>query len=164
MLGADVRVVKSLGFLGGERENFLHARRVGNIADHLLIGAGAHLLLDFHANGFEVEAEFLENVDGDALAQLDEAEQKMLGAHEIVVEPIGFFAGKRENLLGAGCKIIHRFVTHTSKCSYLSSLSNPGAGGTAGLEMGRLTGFKRSLTISARSKSRSSADSFSECC
>ena len=30
--------------------------------------------------------------------------------------------------------------------------------------MGRLTGRKRSRTISARSKSRSSAESFSECC
>ncbi len=75
-------MIQRLGFLGAQRENFLHARRVGNVADHLLIGAGADLFLDFHADGFEVEAQFLKHIDGDALAQFDQAEQKMLGADE----------------------------------------------------------------------------------
>ena len=56
VLGADVGVVERLGLLGGEREHLLHARRVGDVADHLLVGAGADLLLDLHADGFEVEA------------------------------------------------------------------------------------------------------------
>src|SRR5256885_4420533 len=164
MLGAHVSVIESFGFFRGESQNFFDTRCIRNISDHLLIGTGADLFLDFHANGFEVEAELLQDVDGDSLAQLDQTEQQMLGPHKIVVEAVGLFASKRENLLGAGCKIIHRFVTHTSKCNHFSSLSNPAAGGARGLATGRLTGFNRSRTMSARSKSRSSADSFSECC
>ena len=38
--------------------------------------------LDLHADGFEVQAHLLEHVDGDALAQLDQAEQKMFGADD----------------------------------------------------------------------------------
>src|ERR1041385_5799570 len=125
MFGAYVRVIEGFGFLGGKSENFFDARRIRNVADHFLIGTGTHLLLDLHANRFQVETQLLKNIDGDALAELDEAEQQMLGPHKIVVEPIGLFAGKSENLLSARGKIIHRFVTHTSKCNYLSSLSNP---------------------------------------
>jgi len=47
---------------------------------------------------------------------------------------------------------------------YFSDLSNQLLADCDGREIGRLTGFNRSRTISARSKSRSSADSFSECC
>ena len=82
VLGADVGVIEGLGLLLRQGQDLLHARRVGNVADHLLIGAGADLLLDFHADGFEVEAHFLEDIDGDALAQFDQAEQKMFGADE----------------------------------------------------------------------------------
>ena len=76
MLGADVGVVERLGFLGGERQHLLHARRVGNVADHLLIGTGADLLLDFHADGLEVEADLLQDVYRHALAQLDQAQEQ----------------------------------------------------------------------------------------
>jgi hypothetical protein len=31
----------------------------------------------------------------------------MLGAHKIVIEPIRFFASQRQNLLGAGRKVVH---------------------------------------------------------
>ena len=50
---------------------------------------------------------------------------------------------------------------------YFTDLSNQllaDCGGCGGREIGRLTGFNRSRTMSARSKSRSSADSFSACC
>ena len=114
VLGADVSVIERLGLLGREREDLLHARRVGDVADHLLVGAGADLLLDLHADGFEVEAHFLEDIDGDALAQLDQAEQKMFGAEKVVVEPVGFLARQREHLLRARREIAHGFVAHTS--------------------------------------------------
>ncbi len=110
---ADVGVVERLGFLLREAEHLLDARRVGNVADHLLVGAGADLLLDLHADGFEVEAHFLEDVDGDALAQLDEAEQKMFGAEIVVVQPVGFLPCQREHLLRARREIAHRFIAHT---------------------------------------------------
>ena len=113
VFGADVGMVEGLGFLGGEREDFFDARRVGDVADHFLIGAGADLLLDLHADGFEVEAHFLEHVDGDALAQLDQAEQKVFGADEVVIKPIGFLPRQREHLLRAGREIVHGFLAHT---------------------------------------------------
>ena len=56
VFGADVSVIERLGFLGRERENLFHARRVGNVADHFLVGPGADLFLDFHADGFQVKA------------------------------------------------------------------------------------------------------------
>ena len=112
MFGADVSVIERLGFLGGEGEDFLHAGRVGNVADHLLVGAGADEILDFHADGFEVEAQFLEHIDGDALAQFDQAEQKMLGADKVMVKAVGFLARQREHLLRPRREVTHRFFAH----------------------------------------------------
>ena len=76
VLGADVGMIERLRFLAGEREHFLHPRRVGNVADHLRFRAGADLFLDFHPDGLEVEAHLLQDVDGNALAELDQAEQQ----------------------------------------------------------------------------------------
>ena len=107
MFRPDVSVIERLGFLGRESKNFLDTRCVGNVADHFLVGPGAHLLLDFHPHGVEVEAKFLQNVDGDALAELDQPQQNMLGADVVVIEAIRLFAGQRQNLLGAWRKIVH---------------------------------------------------------
>ena len=41
-------------FLAGKRENLLHPRGVRNVPDHLGLGTGTDLLLDFHAHRFEV--------------------------------------------------------------------------------------------------------------
>ena len=112
VFGADVGMIESLGFLGGEREDFLDAGRVRDVADHFLIGSGADLFFDLHADGFEVEAHFLEDVDGDSLAQLDEAEQEVFGSDEIVVEAVGFFACQRQHLLCSRREIAHGFVAH----------------------------------------------------
>ena len=49
----------------------------------------------------------LEDVDGDALAELDQAEQQVLGADVVVVEAVGFLARQREHLLGARGEIVH---------------------------------------------------------
>ena len=112
VLGADVGVVERLGFLGGEGEHLLHAGRVGDVADHLLIGSGANLFLDLHADGFEVKAHLLEHVDRDALAKFDQPEQQVLGADKVVVESIRFFARQREHLLRPGREVVHGFITH----------------------------------------------------
>ena len=107
MFGADVIVVELLGFLLRKREDLLHARCVGNVADHLGLGSGANLLFHFHADGLEIEAHFLEDVDGDSLAQFDEAKKQMFRAHVVVVEPVRFFAGQREHLLRSRREIVH---------------------------------------------------------
>lgn len=73
MFGHDVIVIKLLGFLLRQSEDLLDARRVGNVADHLRLGAGGDLLLDFHADGLKFETHLLENVDSDTLPELDQA-------------------------------------------------------------------------------------------
>ena len=79
------------------------------LPDHLGLRAGADLLLHFHADGLEIEPHLLEHIDGDALAELDQPEQEMLGAHVIVVEAVGLLPGEGQNLLRAWCEIIHHF-------------------------------------------------------
>src|SRR5258708_37912156 len=89
----------------------------------------------------------------------------MFRADEIVVEPVGFFARQCQHLLGTWRKIVHRvFVCHILLCFYLLGLSNAVPPGPAGFEIGRLTFLKCSRNMSERSKSRSSAESFSENC
>ena len=100
-------MIERARLLAREREDLFHPRSVGNVADHLRFRAGADLLLDFHPNRFEVEPHLLQNVDGDALPELDQPEQEMLGPDVIMIEAIRFFAGEREDLLRPRCKIIH---------------------------------------------------------
>ena len=107
VLGADVGMIESAGLFAGQREHLLDPRRVGNVADHFGFRAGADLFLDLHAHGLEIEAHLLEDVDRDALAELDQPEQEMLGADVIVVEAVGFFASQRENLLRPRSEVIH---------------------------------------------------------
>ena len=128
VLGADVGVIEGLGLLLSQRQDLLHPRRVGDVAHHLLIGPGAHLLLHFQADGLQVEAELLQDIDGHALAQLDEAEQKVLGADEVMVETVGFLPRQREHLLRARGEIVHGFlIAHTIKMQLLGRFVQSGA-------------------------------------
>ena len=107
-------MIERLRFLAGEREHLLHARRVRNVADHLGFRPGADLFLDFHPDRLEVETHLLQDVDGNALPELDQAEQQMLGADVIVVEAVGFLASERQDLLGSRREIIHCLVARES--------------------------------------------------
>ena len=115
VLRADIRMVEGLRFLPGEREDFFHARRVRNTALGLRFLAGTNLFLHGIANGLEIEPHFLENAHSDALAQLDQPEQNVLGADVVVVEAVGFLAGEREHLLGSRREVIHRFLGHRGR-------------------------------------------------
>ena len=100
-------MIECLGFFAGEGQNLFHSRRVRNVADHLCLGSGADLFLDFHPNRLEIETHLLQDIHCHTLPQFDQAEQQMLGANIIVVEPVSFFPGQRQDLLRARCKIIH---------------------------------------------------------
>ena len=93
VFGADVGMVECLRLLVGEREDFLHPRRVGDVSDSLLGRAGADLFLDFLAHGLQLQPHALEHVHGNALAELDQAEQQMFGADVGVVETVGLLTG-----------------------------------------------------------------------
>src|SRR6266404_335808 len=154
VFGADVRVIERLGFLSGERQNFFHPRCVRNVADNFCFRTGANLLLDFHSDGLEIEPHFLENVDCDALAELDQSEQKVLGADVIAIETVGLFASELQDLLGARFEIVH--------CSDGVGFE-PLPESVARLLISCLgRTFKRARIICARRWSRSSALSF--CC
>ena len=94
VLGADVGMVEALGLFARQRENFLHARGVRDIADHLGLGAAADLFFDLHAHGLHVETHLLQHVDGNTLAKFDQAEEQVLGPDVIMIEAISLFTSQ----------------------------------------------------------------------
>src|SRR5215468_5740188 len=118
MFGADISMVEIAGFLCCQGEYLFGPRGIRNITDQFLIRAAADLLFNFHADSFEIESELLKHIDGDALSELDQAEQQVLRADEIVVEAVGFLSRQSEHLLRPWRKIVHGFIAHTSQCNY----------------------------------------------
>ena len=113
MLRADVGVAEGAGLGHGVGHDLLHAGRERDRVRRLgLLGAGADLLLDGAAHGLEVEAHAAEDVDRDALAELDEPEQDVLRADVVVVEPAGFGPGQFHDLAGAGSEIAVLVLIH----------------------------------------------------
>ena len=109
VLGAHIGVVKRLGFLAGEGEDFLHPRRVRDASLGFGFLADANLLFNGITHRFQVEAHLLQHADSHTLTQLDQTQQEVLGAHVIMVKAVGFFARQCEDLLRAGGEVIHGF-------------------------------------------------------
>jgi hypothetical protein len=65
------------------------------------------LFFDLHAHGLKIETHLLKNIHGNTLAKFNQTQEQMLGADIIVIEAVGFFAGKGENLLGAWSEVVH---------------------------------------------------------
>jgi hypothetical protein len=103
-------MVQRLGFLRRQRQHFLHAGCVGNVANHVLFRPGADLLLDLLPDGLKVEAQFAQDIHSHALPERDQAQQQVLGADEVVVHTIRFFARQRQRLLGARSEIAEGFI------------------------------------------------------
>ena len=100
VFGPDIGMIQRFRFLARERENFFHARRVGNVADHFCFRPGTDLFLHFHPHRLEIESHLLQNVDRHALPQLDQPEQQVLGPDVIVIEAVCFFTGERQTPVG----------------------------------------------------------------
>src|SRR4030095_13280968 len=88
-------------------ENLFHPRCVRNVAHHFCFRTGPDLFLHFHPHGLKIESHLLHNAHRHTLAQLDQAEQKMLGPDVVMVEAIRFFTRKLKDLLGARREVIH---------------------------------------------------------
>ena len=105
-------MVEILCFLLRQRDDLLHAWRIRNVADHFLVGSSTHLFLDFDADTVEINTHALQHVDGDALPQLYQAEEKVFRAEKVMIQPVGFLARERQHLLRSWCEITHGFIAH----------------------------------------------------
>ena len=113
MFGADVGMTEGAGFGDSVSHDLLDARRERDRVRRLgFFRARADLLLDGAAHRLEVEAHAAEDVDRDALAELDEAEQDVLRADVVMIEPAGFRPGQFHDLAGAGSEIIVFVLIH----------------------------------------------------
>src|SRR6201998_1232280 len=99
-------MIKGLCFLAGQSEHFFDAWCVWNITHHLRLRVRSDVLLDLHSDRLQIQSHLLENVDCDALAELDQSAKGMLGTDVVVVKPIGFLWRKRPHLLRTWRKII----------------------------------------------------------
>src|SRR5271166_1279049 len=68
------------------------------------------MLLDLDANPLQIEPHSLQHIDCYAFSKFYQSEQQVFSSHVVVVEPLGLFARKRQDLLGAWSKIIHYCV------------------------------------------------------
>ena len=100
VLGADVVVAQPARLVDGELDDLLGARGQADLADDRAIAA-ADDELDGRADLGQLDAHVLEDARGDALALADEAEQQVLRADVVVVEPLRFVLGKRQDLARA---------------------------------------------------------------
>ncbi|HEY6770779.1 MAG TPA: hypothetical protein VI386_39060 [Candidatus Sulfotelmatobacter sp.] len=67
--------------------------------------------LHLHANPLQIEPHPLQHIDCYALSKFDQSEQQVFSSHIVVVEPVGFLARKRQDLLATWSKIIHHCAT-----------------------------------------------------
>jgi len=72
------------------------------------------LLFDFEADRFEIKSHLLENVHGHSLAEFDQAEEKVFGADEVMVEPVGLLPRESQDLLRPRREIVHRVIAHSA--------------------------------------------------
>ena len=77
------------------------------------VGPGAHLPLDFCSQDFQVETQAPENVYGDSLAQLNQAEEQMFGPDKMMVEAPRLLPGKGEHLRVAAARLIYGLLNRS---------------------------------------------------
>ncbi len=92
VLGADVVVPELAGFFDAQLEDPLGLGRERHLAEGQGLREAGQRALDFRLDGFEPEAEPLEDGCCDALAVTDETQQDVLRAHEIMPEAPGLFS------------------------------------------------------------------------
>ena len=107
VLGADVFFAGGACGVGGQGEDFLEARGVGEVAGELHGAAGADLLLDRQAQGVDAQAFGEKGGQGAAVAEEGDAGEEVFGADVAVVEAVRFLAGLLEGFLGFGGEVVH---------------------------------------------------------
>ena len=150
VLGADVGVAELGGLAAGVGEDLLHAGREREVVGGLrLLGPLADLLLDQVADALELDAHAAEDVDGDALPELDQPEQDVLGADVVVVEAAGLDAGQLDDPARPGREIAILVFVHGGDAPAWSvpSLPEVPAGRKRMREMGGLPLPRRAAAV-----------------
>src|SRR5262249_19678688 len=93
---------------GCQCQYLFDARCVGKVPDHVCLRMRTDMLLHLHANPLQIESHLLQHIDGYALSNFDQAEQKVFRSHVVVAQPLSLLARKRQDLLGTWSKIIHQ--------------------------------------------------------
>src|SRR3990172_3479925 len=95
MLGADVVVPHATGFFDRQLQHLLGRRRQLDLAAGMPADAGQPLDRLFDPG--RIEAELAQNAPRHPALFADQAEQKVLGADVVVVQPLGLFMGQAEH-------------------------------------------------------------------
>ena len=118
MLRADVVVTEAARFVDRQFDHALRSRRQPDLADDRTVTAaddefdgGAHLR--------EFDVHVLEDARGNTLALADEAQEQMLRADVVVVEPLRFVLRKRQDLAGAVRELVEAIHRVPNACSLL---------------------------------------------
>ena len=100
VLRADVVVAEAARLVDGQLDDALRARRQADLADDRPVAAPDDEL-DGGPDLGQLDVHVLEDARGDALALADEAEQQVLGADVVVVEPLRLVLRQRQDLARA---------------------------------------------------------------
>ena len=100
VLGADVVVAEAAGFVYRQLDDALGARSQPDFADDRPIAA-ADDELDRGPDLGQLDVHVLEDARGDALALTDEAEEQVLRADVVVVEPLRFVLSEGQDFAGS---------------------------------------------------------------
>jgi hypothetical protein len=95
VLGADVVVPHAAGFFDRQLQHLLRRRRQFDLAAG--VPADSRQTLDRLFDARRIEAELAQDAPGDAALFADQAEQQVLGADVVVVQPLGLFVSQAEN-------------------------------------------------------------------
>ena len=100
MLGADVVVAEAARLVDGELDDAFRARREPDLTDDRSIAA-ADDELDGGPHLGQLDVHVLEDARGDTLALADEAQEQMLRADVVVVEPLRLVLSQCQDLARA---------------------------------------------------------------
>ena len=100
VLRADVVVAEAAGLVDGELDDALGARRQPDLADDRPVAATDDEL-DGGPDLGQLDVHVLEDARGDALALADQAEEQVLRADVVVVEPLRLVLSQRQDLARA---------------------------------------------------------------
>ena len=121
MFCTDVVVPQLVGLLHRQLEHLLGARCEWKLphGDHR--GSGLDILFDLGADLADLHSQVLQDIGRNATALLDESQQYVLSADEVVVESLRFLARQSHDLSSSICKTVKHLTFSSAFASSLCS-------------------------------------------